>query len=248
MHAFMATILLRFAGLDELGEDAQTNPPGGKGGESGQGLGGERNTVVGPDPVGEAVFFEEAGEHYFCARNSGGMEALATDEVAAEVIGDGEGKAIDAVSGFELFLEISAPKIVGCEYGIGGFAGMSDPASAAGSGDHTVSFEDIADGGTAWKIPIRMTTVNDFDDLFGTPIGVLSSQIKQRFNDVRVSLIGEMMRYPREVFEGAWPVFSIAFNPFVTGLARDIIAITKFGKRKPLLRKISDESNFLVHR
>ncbi len=126
---------MRLAGLDELRKDPQPNPPGGKGGEASEGVGGERDAVVGADPVGQAIFFKEAGEDGFCAGNSRGMKALAADDVAADVIGDGEGEAIDTVAGLELPLEISTPEVVGSEDGIGGFAGMANAAAAPGPWD-----------------------------------------------------------------------------------------------------------------
>jgi len=52
MHAFVSAVLLRFAGLDTLREDAKSYPPGGELGESAQGVGGEGRAVVGADAVG----------------------------------------------------------------------------------------------------------------------------------------------------------------------------------------------------
>jgi hypothetical protein len=75
-------------------------PPGGEGGETGGSVGGEGNTVVGADPIGKAVLFEQAGEDGFCAGNSGGMNGLAADEETAEAVGDGEWEAVHAVRGF----------------------------------------------------------------------------------------------------------------------------------------------------
>jgi hypothetical protein len=49
VHAFVAAILLRFAGFDALGKDAESDPPGGQLGEPAEGMGGEGRAVVGAD-------------------------------------------------------------------------------------------------------------------------------------------------------------------------------------------------------
>ena len=90
--------------------------------------------------------------------------------------------------------------------------------------------------------------MNDFQDLLGSPIGMLPSQFKQRFGDAGVGFIGEVMWLSRQVLKSAWPVIGIAFHPLIPCLAGDIVAIAEFSKRKPLLGKISDETNFFVHR
>jgi hypothetical protein len=134
-----------------------------------------------------------------------------------------------------LALEISTPEVVGNEYRVRGFAGMPNPTAALGARDQAVAMEDIADGGTARELPIGMTTVNDFEDLFGAPKGVLSPKIEQRFGNVRVGLIGEVKRFSGLVFKGSRSVFLAALNPFVSGLAGDIVTIAKLRERKPLL-------------
>ena len=67
VHAFVAAVLLGFAGFDEFGQDAETNPPGRERRESGEGVGGERGAVIGADPFGQAVFVEESREDGFGA-------------------------------------------------------------------------------------------------------------------------------------------------------------------------------------
>ena len=175
MHPFVAAILLGLPGLDKFWKDPEANPPSGKGGETGQGVGSEGDAIVGADAVGESEFFEEAGEDGFGAENSRGMEGLAANEVAAEVVGDGEGETIDAVNGFELALEIRAPKIVGARGGGGGFTGMSDATMVSAEGHKVIAFEDILDGSPAGKIPGRVGTMDDLEDFLAAPGGMLSA-------------------------------------------------------------------------
>jgi hypothetical protein len=177
VHPFVAAILLGFPGLDEFREYAEANPPSRERGETGKSVSGEGDAVVGADSVGESEFIEEAGEDGFGAENSRGMEGLAANKVAAEVVGDGEGEAIDAVDGFELALEIRAPKIVGSRGGGGGggFTGMSDATMVSAEGHRVIAFEDILDGGPAGKIPGRVGAMDNGKDLLAAPGGVLSA-------------------------------------------------------------------------
>jgi len=53
------------------------------------------------------------------------------------------------------------------------WAWVSDPASPAGDGNHPMAFEDIADGGSAGKIPMGIMIMDDLEDLFTAPRGML---------------------------------------------------------------------------
>ena len=248
VHAFVAPILLRFAGLNELGKDPQTDPPGGKGGEPGEGVGGEGDTVIGSDSDGQTVLFEQTGEDGFCAENSGGMKGLASDEIAAEAVSDGEGEAVHAVRGFELALEISTPDVVRREDGAGGFAGMTDAAAISADGNHIVAFEDFLDRGATGEIPAGVPNMDDREDLFATPGRMLAAQFQQCDDNLRIGFIREVVGFARKVFEGTGSVFNISFDPFVSSLARNLIPLAEFGDGEALFRKIGDELNFLVHR
>lgn len=52
MHAFMAAVLLRFAGFDEFRQHAETNPPGRERRQARERVGGEWHAVIGADALG----------------------------------------------------------------------------------------------------------------------------------------------------------------------------------------------------
>lgn len=63
MKAFMAAVLLGAAGLDELGPDAELDPPDGELGEAGDGGAREWIAVVRPDALRQAVLAEEMAKN-----------------------------------------------------------------------------------------------------------------------------------------------------------------------------------------
>jgi hypothetical protein len=50
------------------------------------------------------------------------------------------------------------------------------------------------------------------------------------------------------ILEGTGSFVHIAIDLFVSGFARNIVALAKFGEGKSLSSKVGDELNFLVHR
>jgi hypothetical protein len=63
VHALVAAVLLRVAGLDALDGDAEAQPPDRQFGEVEEGIrAGERDAVVGADGAGQTVLAEELRE------------------------------------------------------------------------------------------------------------------------------------------------------------------------------------------
>lgn len=105
MHPLVASVLLGVAGLDQLGPDAQTDPPGVKSRESADGLRGEGRAVVATDDLRQAILTESSLQSAVHAVVVGRVESLADQEVTAEAVGDGERVAVEAVQGAELAFE-----------------------------------------------------------------------------------------------------------------------------------------------
>jgi len=114
VHALMPAVLLRFAGLDEFGCDAEADPPGGEGADASEGdRGGEGLSVVGADAFRHAVGSKEAAETLDAEGGVWGGECPAVEEEATEGVLDGEGVAELAVPGLEVALEVDGPEGVG---------------------------------------------------------------------------------------------------------------------------------------
>src|SRR5690606_24800808 len=110
VHALVAAVLLRVARLDALDRDAEPEPPHREPGQSEQGIaGGNGRTVVGADCRGQAELLEGAFEDGEGEVGTGGGQALAGEQVAGSIVGDGEGIAVLAVAEHELSLVVGTP-------------------------------------------------------------------------------------------------------------------------------------------
>ena len=78
MHAFVSSILLGPGRLDELWEDAQSDPPDRQPRKTGEGSGGRKGgAVVGTNDLGQALFAEEPVENGSSEYRLRGVECLA---------------------------------------------------------------------------------------------------------------------------------------------------------------------------
>jgi hypothetical protein len=113
MHALMGTIFLGRSGSDALVLDAQSHPPDIELGEAVDTAGGEGDSVVGADGVGEAKMAEGALEDGEGTAGFDIWQAATGQEETGVLIGDGEGEAPVTVTGVELAFEVSGPQVVG---------------------------------------------------------------------------------------------------------------------------------------
>src|SRR5690349_15845422 len=179
MHALMAAVLLRIAGLDQLRQHAQSYPPGRESGESCQRVGGEGHTVVGSDQLWQSVLVEQTREHRLCPFHSGAGQSMAAQQEAAVCVGDGQRIAVTAVAHAELTFKVRAPDVVRAQDQRGGLAGMPDDSAACLSADQAVALQDQAATGTPRQLPARVTITQDLQQLLGTPARMATPQLDQ---------------------------------------------------------------------
>ena len=234
MHAFMAAILLRLARFDQLGQNAQADPPGGEARESGQRVGGKGHAIVGADALGEPELVKQPREHRFGLVYRGRVQRLAAQQIAAEAIGDGQGIAVPAVAGFELAFEVGAPGVIGREDLRGGFAGMADVPAVPGGGDQAVATEDVTHGRPAGPGPARGALLQQREELLGAPGGVPTAGVENRGDEILRGLVGGHPGLPRTLFQARGPVPQIAVDPLVAGLATHPVEGAELGHRQCL--------------
>src|SRR5438876_6450213 len=97
VHPFMPAVLVRAPGLDELRQDAETDPPRRELRQAGQRGRGERHAVVAANPPRQPILMEQPREDGLGLVASGRRQGLATQEVATKAIGHGQWIAVPAI-------------------------------------------------------------------------------------------------------------------------------------------------------
>jgi hypothetical protein len=109
VQALVPPVLLRRAGLREVGQDAQAHPPDAQRREPRERDGRERDAVVAADARRQPVLAEQALEHGPRPGRRRRGQSAAREQEAAVAVGDGERVAVHAVAGLELALEVGGP-------------------------------------------------------------------------------------------------------------------------------------------
>src|SRR5262249_29093270 len=247
VHPFMTTVLLGVRGLDELGVDAEANPPDGQAGQAAQGGGGEGHAVVGADDAWQAVLVKQPAEHGLAAGGFGGGQTLAGEQVAAEAVDDGEGVAVETVAGLEVTLEVGGPDVVGGEHGSQGPARMTGTGTAAPPGDEAVTLEEIAAGAARGPFPGRVLSRENTQQLLGTPGGMTVTGLEQSLHDNRRCFMRAGVWPAGPVAEPPETAGLIAGGPFVGGLAADAEPFAQLGHGDEVSLEVGDEFESLVH-
>src|SRR3954451_21101461 len=113
MHAFVAAVLLRVAGLDALDLDAKAEPQNRELREIEEGIWtGKRHTIIGTDGLGQAELPEGSLKHRKGVSFPGSRERLAGKDIAARRVSDRQRIAVAPIGQHELALVVRAPQVI----------------------------------------------------------------------------------------------------------------------------------------
>lgn len=248
VHPLVTGVLFGMSRLDELGVNAQADPPDGEPGQSPQRGGGKGGAVVGTDDRGQSELAEEEFENGKGIVVAGGQESLAGEQVSGKAVGDGQGITVQPVAGLKVPLEIGSPDFIGFGHGGKRPTGMADLATPARRGDQPVSLEDVGSRADGGQFPVGMAFLNEFQEFFGSHVGMSPPGLEDCVFDLRRGGVGATIRTVRQLEESFGTFFFVPFDPFVAGFPADAEAVAQIGHGKQVQGMVGDEANFFIHR
>src|SRR5512145_1377861 len=155
------------------------------------------------------------------------MQPLATEQEAAEAVGDGQRITVEPIAGLEMTLEVGAPQVIGGEDLAGGLARMANGASIALLRDHAVAAENVAHGAAPRQPPARVALLEHREQLLGAPTGMVLAQLEDRLHDVWCGVPGVILGAARTLFETFGPLVEVTIDKLVAGLTRNAVELTE---------------------
>jgi hypothetical protein len=246
MHALVTPVLLGFTWLDGFGKDAESDPPSAEASEPGEADGSEGRSVVRADDGGESEITKGVDKDWPGEFDGGGVEALASEEVSAEAILDGEGIAVAPVAHLEVALEVSGPYAVGLIEGrqrLAGVAGL--PGAFALLGEEVVALENTVDGAASGSDAELLQ--DELTGLPGSPSELLSELDDALLDGLR-SGVRAGVGAVRSIIQALESLFDEPVPPGVASRSADVVAPAGVGETESALLNFEDEANtLLVH-
>ena len=248
MHAFVAAILLRMAGLDAFDTDSQPEPPDGELAQMEQRLGGsKRHTVIAADVGGQAALSKKPLKHSECVLFSGGGKSLTGEQKPAGVIGDRERIAILTIAEQEFAFVVGAPQLVGTlpHRQSRSLGTTAQPAAAL---DQAVAIQqgmDRAFGGDGNAGEPAHEALAEFAR---TPSGVLALHIQDEVLHLEGKLIAVAIGATASVGQTLKATMLVAVEDLVAGLAGDPELSAELGHGLAIEAASNELQSFVHHR
>ena len=247
MPACMAAVLLGCARRDELGADAQADPPGREVRESTQGVGGQGHPVVGTDALGYTARVDAAGEHGLGFSHTGGGESRTAEAHAAVAIGHRPGITVQAVPGVTLAVAIGTPPLVGRSEPRGRLARMAEAATVTCLRDQAAAAHDSADRGAPRPRPARMPWVHERPQCLGAACRVPTTHLHDGLDAVRRRLLRAAAWGARTSLQPWGSGGEIALKPLGARLTTDAVPRAQRSDRPRSSQVVSHAWEVLVH-
>jgi hypothetical protein len=156
VHAFMSAVLLRFPGVmrwcvipswsHQTFNRVRPWMPVSK-----------RGAVIAANGIGKSVLPKQPQKLSVNAVGSHVRQCFATKEVTTEVVDDGQGIAVETISGEELAFEIDGPNLVGCGGVEGSCSGMLPAAASSARPNAVMPLENVENRAARRQSPVGKT-------------------------------------------------------------------------------------------
>ena len=247
MPACMAAVLLGCARRDELGADAQADPPGQEVRESTQGGGGQGHPGVGTDARGYTARVDAAGEHGLGFSHTGGGESRTAEAHAAVAIGHRPGITVQAVPSVTRAVAIGTPPLVGRSEPRGRLARMAEEATVTLLRDQAAAAHDSADRGAPRPRPARMPWVHERPQCLGAACRVPTTHLHDGLDAVLRRLLRAAAWGARTSLQPWGTGGEIALKPLGARLTTDAVPRAQRRDRPRSSQVVRHAWEVLVH-
>src|SRR5271167_2577981 len=247
MHALVTPILLRRAGLDALQTNAQLDPVHRKPGQTARaGARGKRGAVVAADRARQTQLVEGLVDHRL-HRLDRLRNNTAFDQKAAVGVGDRQRIAALPVGSAEPALEVDAPKVIWLVHRQKRLGQRHRSPAPTARLAQPLAPQQIANRRGRRPKPFRIAPLQYRAQLLGAPERPLAPQRHDRRGDLLGHRHAMPVRRPRACLQPTRPLFSIASQQSVAGVAADAIALTQRRHRQLPPQTFGDEGRLFVH-
>jgi hypothetical protein len=128
-----------------------------------------RETVAKGTPLsvrirwGKPKLLKKAAENRLCISAGGSAQGLTAEQVAREVVSDGQRITVVTITSFEVAFEIGTPNLVGCRNDGSRFAGMTNEPTMARLLDQAMAGENVANGSASGPLLFRLAVAQDLE-------------------------------------------------------------------------------------
>jgi hypothetical protein len=231
MHAFMAAVLLRMAGLDPFDADAQAQPPHRELAQIKQGVSGsEGHTVIAADVGGQATLLKKPLKHSESVLFPGRRKGFTGEQKAAGMVGDRQRITVLVIAEQELSFVIGAPQFIGAlaKREHRALCATTHPTAAF---HQATAIQHRMDGALGWHSNTREPAKQTLTDFARTPARVLTLDVQNVVFYLKRKLVGIAIRTPASVGEPLKAAFLVTIEDLIARLSGNAKLPAKFRHR-----------------
>ncbi len=173
-------------------------------------------------------------------------EALAAEEIATEVVDDGERVAVGPIAHPELALEVDGPDLVRGRGLEGRRSGMLPPPTPTPLVHLSVARQDIEDRAAGGPVALGIPCAEALEDLSGPP-AESSVFLEDQRDDVGGGLMRARARGTTPIGESPQTFLLVPVEPFVAGVAADAVTEAEFRHGPRATREVLGEMMTFEH-
>ena len=248
VHPLVLAILLWTCGQDALVLDAQADPPDVELREPVDACRGERDTVVGADRAGQAIFAEGAVEDRKDVHDLRREQPVTRQQVAGVQVGHRQRVAVDAISGLEVPLEVGTPDVVGCRGHGRHHTRMQVGAPSTAFLDEATPCQQVARRAHRGQDHGWEARLHPLQDLPWSPGRVTTASVADGVGHHRLDTMRTRLRCPTAIVEPVPPFLLEALDPLVARLPANSVAVAELSHAIQAKPQVLDELFSLFHR